>query len=350
MGTTKENTQLPGPWRITFDTNPDDCNLHCIMCEEHSDYSRSRRPDGWKPRRMDYGIIERVVEEVVATGDLKEIIPSTMGEPLLYKHFDDIIDLCHQHAIKLNLTTNGTFPRLGAEDWAHRIVPVANDVKISCNGAQAETAERIMRGLNFEQTLDNVRDFIHVRDSHTATTGKRCSITFQLTYMELNLTEIPEIVKLGVELGVDRIKGHHLWVHHSMMTDQSLRRSEEAAHRWNGILEKVNKVREKYRLPSGQKILLDNFYPLDETGQFLQKDTICPFLEREAWINTEGRFDPCCAPDYLRKDLGSFGFVHDTSFLEIWFGAKYRDLCANYEQQQVCQNCNMRKPRTEMEG
>ena len=23
----------PGPWRITFDTNPDDCNLHCIMCQ-----------------------------------------------------------------------------------------------------------------------------------------------------------------------------------------------------------------------------------------------------------------------------------------------------------------------------
>ncbi len=25
-----------GPWRITFDTNPDNCNLKCIMCEEHS--------------------------------------------------------------------------------------------------------------------------------------------------------------------------------------------------------------------------------------------------------------------------------------------------------------------------
>src|SRR5207253_2951864 len=25
-----------GPWRITFDTNPDTCNLHCVMCEEHS--------------------------------------------------------------------------------------------------------------------------------------------------------------------------------------------------------------------------------------------------------------------------------------------------------------------------
>jgi hypothetical protein len=37
--------QLPhqsAPWRITFDTNPDDCNLSCIMCEEHSIYSKSQ--------------------------------------------------------------------------------------------------------------------------------------------------------------------------------------------------------------------------------------------------------------------------------------------------------------------
>ena len=27
------------PWRITFDTNPDHCNYHCTMCEEHSPYS-----------------------------------------------------------------------------------------------------------------------------------------------------------------------------------------------------------------------------------------------------------------------------------------------------------------------
>jgi hypothetical protein len=30
-----------GPWRITFDTNPDTCNLRCVMCEEHSRTARS---------------------------------------------------------------------------------------------------------------------------------------------------------------------------------------------------------------------------------------------------------------------------------------------------------------------
>jgi len=41
-----------------------------------------------------------------------------MGEPLLYEHFEDILALCSEHDVRLNLTTNGTFPRLGARGWA----------------------------------------------------------------------------------------------------------------------------------------------------------------------------------------------------------------------------------------
>jgi len=51
------------PWRITFDTNPDTCNLHCIMCEEHSMYSslyKSRIAEKRIPRLMPFEIIEKV--------------------------------------------------------------------------------------------------------------------------------------------------------------------------------------------------------------------------------------------------------------------------------------------------
>ena len=66
---------LKGPWRITFDTNPDQCNIHCIMCEEHSKHNLSK---GDMNRIMDFHIIEDVIEDAVGYG-LKEIIPSTMG-------------------------------------------------------------------------------------------------------------------------------------------------------------------------------------------------------------------------------------------------------------------------------
>jgi hypothetical protein len=54
---------------------------------------------------------------------------------------DEIIDLCTEYEVKLNLTTNGTFPGRGADAWAERIVPVGSDVKVSWKGATKETQE-----------------------------------------------------------------------------------------------------------------------------------------------------------------------------------------------------------------
>ena len=106
---------------------------------------------------------EQVIENTVKCG-LKEIIPSTMGEPLLYKNFIDLIKLVKRWDLKINLTTNGTFPRLGAEEWAKLILPIASDVKISINGAIKETNELIMEGINFEKQISNIKDFVHIRD------------------------------------------------------------------------------------------------------------------------------------------------------------------------------------------
>ena len=228
-----EVSARPGPWRITFDTNPDDCNLRCIMCEDHSPYSATqtdRLRAGLPKRRMDIGLIRRVLAESKGT-PLREIIPSTMGEPLLYRDFEVILDLCTEYGVKLNLTTNGTFPRRGAKAWAEIIAPVASDVKISWNGATRKTQEEMMLNSSWETVLENVRTFIAVRDEHAVRGGNRCRVTFQLTFMEINYLELPDIVELAAEIGVDRVKGHHLWVHFAEMGRQSMRRDPDAITR-----------------------------------------------------------------------------------------------------------------------
>src|SRR5579859_3058673 len=250
----------PGPWRITFDTNPDDCNLHCIMCEEHSPYSplQIERIKAGKPkRRMDISLIRRVLEESQGT-QLREIIPSTMGEPLVYKHMDEIIDLCSQYRVKLNLTTNGTFPGRGARAWAERIVPVASDVKISWNGARKETQEQIMLGSRWEKVLENAKIFLQVRDAHGARGWNRCRVTFQLTFLETNVDELADIVKLATSLGVDRVKGHHLWAHFDVIKPLSMRHNPESIMQWNRAVQLAYEAVEQYRLPNGNKVLLEN--------------------------------------------------------------------------------------------
>ena len=336
-----------GPWRITFDTNPDTCNLRCIMCEEHSPHSPlqdQRRAEGRPRRLMPFEVIERVVADAVPHG-LKEIIPSTMGEPLLYDQFEDILALCTRYGVRLNLTTNGTFPRLGANKWAEQIVPVTSDVKISWNGATKTTNEAIMLGSRWEMVLDNVRDFIAVRDAHAAGGGNRCRVTFQLTFLEANIGELADTVRLAIELGVDRVKGHHLWVHFKEIEDQSMRRDPSAIRRWNEAVRKAQEAAMERTLPNGQHILLENIFPLDEDAvDDLAPGGQCPFLGQEAWISAMGRFDPCCAPDAQRRTLGEFGNLHEQGLMDIWNGDAYRELMATYRNRQLCLGCNMRKP------
>jgi MoaA/NifB/PqqE/SkfB family radical SAM enzyme len=340
----------PGPWRITFDTNPDDCNLRCIMCEgfsPHSTVNADRVAAGAPRRRMSIDLIRQILEDAKGS-PLREIIPSTMGEPLLYKHFEEIIGLCHEYQIKLNLTTNGTFPRKSAEEWSKLLVPITSDVKFSWNGATKETQEKIMIGSRWEKVLENVKTFIKIRDTHAAEGGNRSRVTLQLTFLETNVNELPEIVKLGIDLGVDRIKGHHLWAHFKEIKNLSMRRNSEAIQRWNEAVRRVFEVVKNHLLPNGKPILLENIGLLDEDAVIdIDPEAVCPFLGKEAWVNTEGRFSPCCAPDKERQTLGEFGNLHDTTLEGIWQSESYQNLRKTYKNHNLCIGCNMRKPMTE---
>jgi glycosyltransferase involved in cell wall biosynthesis/MoaA/NifB/PqqE/SkfB family radical SAM enzyme len=340
-------TPLPGPWRVTFDTNPDDCNMHCIMCEEHSPFSSlqaQRRANGHPPRRMSIELVRRVVADAAKRG-LREIIPSTMGEPLLYEHFEEIIAICREYNVRLNLTTNGTFPRLGARRWAELIVPVTSDTKISWNGATEQTHEAIMLGSKWQRVVENVREFIVVRDEHAARGENRCRVTFQLTFLESNLAELPAIVRLAASLGVDRVKGHHVWTHFTELQPLNLRRNADSIRRWNETVLAARAAAAEGRLPNGEPVMLENFHLLEDsctkTSPQLSR---CQFLGREAWVSAEGRFNPCCAPDAQRRTLGEFGNLNERSLGEIWDSPEYRHLTQTYHSRPLCQQCTMRQP------
>lgn len=337
----------PGPWRITFDTNPDECNLRCIMCEEHSPHSdrqRKREASGRPRRRMPLELLHRVLEDSRET-PLREIIPSTMGEPLVYRHFDDLVDLCMEHGLFMNLTTNGTFPRQGARDWARRLLPILSDVKISWNGATPATHETIMLGTRWEKVLENLRVFVAERDKQTRAGGYRVRVTLQLTFLQTNVDELAGIVRLAASLGVDRVKGHHLWAHFDAIRPLSMRRSAESIDRWNQAVVEARISAAEHLLPDGRQVLLENFHLLaHDAVTDMAPGARCPFLGQEAWVSAEGRFDPCCAPDAQRRTLGEFGNLHVVGIGEVWNGDTYRHLRETYTDHPLCRGCNMRQP------
>ena len=333
---------LLGPWRITFDTNPDICNIHCRMCEEHS---RFRKDKNTKNRMMDFSIIKNVIESAAKHG-LKEIIPSTMGEPLLYPHMEDIIKLVRMYKLKLNLTTNGSFPNYGAEKWGNMLLPFISDMKISINGSTKRTDEYIMEGINFENHITNIKKIIVIRNQLIKDNINKPGVTFQITYMESNIDELPDLLKLAIDLDADRFKGHHMWITWPELEEESLTRNIESRKKWNKIVNRMLNIADQYRLKNGNRIKLDNVYPIPlfELDSRLLDDWICPFLGREAWIAWNGTFNVCCSPDILRQTFGYYGNVEETDFISLWNSDEYKKFVLNWENFDVCKNCNMRRP------
>lgn len=335
-------------WRITIDTNPEDCNLSCTMCEEHSQFSRYidtlYKETGVKRRRMPVEWLDKIFKQAKEMG-VKEIIPSTMGEPLLYKGIERIYELAKENQIKINLTTNGTFPKKSVDEWAKIIVPQTSDVKISWNGSTAETSAEVMVGIDFENALNNVKQFIEYRNQHYKDGGNYCRVTFQLTFMQNNMHELADIIKLAAYLDVDRVKGHHLWAHFDEIKKLSMKTDSSSINKWNVYVKEALEAAEKYRRPNGDKVLLENIYPLEDIEKKeVPESYSCPFLKKEIWISATGKISPCCAPDKERDKLGDFGNIQNQTLQEIISGSSYQNLATNYKNQSLCKTCNMRKP------
>jgi MoaA/NifB/PqqE/SkfB family radical SAM enzyme len=298
---------------------------------------------------MDPALAERVARAAAALG-ARELIPSTLGEPLLWAGMDRLLALCAELGLALNLTTNGTFPGRGAAAWAQALVPVASDVKLSWNGATPATAAAIMPGLDLARAVEDARTFVAVRDAWSArragstAPGRRCRVSFQVTAQEANVGELADIVRLAASLGVERVKVNQLQVRFPALAGRSLRRSVDAIRRWNAAVEAMRAAAEEARLPSGARVLLENVVPLAEDPAAPAPAGPCPFLGREAWVHVDGRFAPCPHPAAAAGALGDLGSAAELPLAALWAGGALRALAAAWPAHPVCASCPFRRP------
>ncbi len=222
--------------RVTIDTNPDICNLNCIMCDTHSIYNGNFKASR---KATSKELLEKILDEVLKF-DLEEIIPSTMGEPLLYREFNTFIDKLSGSRTKLNLTTNGTFPN-GVDRWAERLLPILSDIKISINSVNPDVNQKIMVGDDTKKKIESIKRFIALRDK----INRNVTVTLQVTFLKSNLQHLEEIIKFAIDIGADRVKGHQLWVNWREMEVESLQQSESSIRGWNSFVEQIDRYRDR---------------------------------------------------------------------------------------------------------
>ncbi|OWV20019.1 hypothetical protein B7990_02285 [Fibrobacter sp. UWB4] len=172
------------------------------------------------PFEVAQAAIEKYAAERDASGKrlLREVIPSTMGEPLLYSHFDELLELCRALGIPLNLTTNGTFPgKWGSDAAMELLLRSCSDIKVSYLAseqfdgwkANVEKLVRVrdkLRGNADCAKVDCVGNAGAEADCAETAESRVATVSLQVTLHKKNLQDVPELVSWASAVGIDRIK------------------------------------------------------------------------------------------------------------------------------------------------
>ncbi|PWJ37552.1 radical SAM protein [Fibrobacter succinogenes] len=284
--------------RVTLLTNPDVCNLRCPLC------FLNQRAFAFGLGEMPFEVVRAAIEKYAAERDasgkrlLREVIPSTMGEPLLYSHFDELLELCRALGIPLNLTTNGTFPgKWGSEDAMELLLRSCSDIKVSYLAseqfdgwkANVEKLVRVRDRLreNAESAGDADADCAETAESRVAT------VSLQVTLHKKNLQKVPELVEWASAIGIDRIKWNKVVL--LSVASQSLR---EMYALDNALLESLrNHLRSGEFSASNVKhegsLFFKNCADQCAVGGMCES---CPFAD-EVWVWPDGHEDHCPNPE-----------------------------------------------------
>lgn len=157
------------------------CNMKCAHCMNDSGENRFEG--------MDKDKIFRLLDELVEK-DFKRLYISG-GEPLLYKHIDDVLEYAHELGIKITLATNGWF----VSDHINVIKKCVDIVSISFDGI-GEIHDK-MRGIN--GAYNRMVDALRLLNKNGVTTKVSCMIWND------NIDQHEEMVVVAKKLGVKKV-------------------------------------------------------------------------------------------------------------------------------------------------
>ncbi len=291
-GFLSEEEKLFPPMVVVKITNT--CDLECVHCP----YSVISKQAHYKPVHMDWGLYEKIVDEVAA---YKGVIFRLLcdGEPLMHPRFPDMIRLAKQKGIgPLNFITNGV--RLDSKLAATVLESGVDAVEISLDALTQATYEKIRKGSNFGLVMDNVHEFIEKRNKMAAKTKIMVSIIDQ-----------PEV---GAEM-------------------------EAFKEYWEQRADKV--ITRIYTSIGG--LVDDTKMKIDDSGDRWP----CPLLWRRFFINSLGAAEFCVEDWYSETVVGD---VNKASIREIWSSPEYEKvrqahLSRKFYEVSYCSGCKDWKAR-----
>jgi sulfatase maturation enzyme AslB (radical SAM superfamily) len=190
----ERRTILPyGPARVIL-SHDRSCNLSCPSCRRQLIVVDKAKQD-----ELNH-FAEKVVLPLLRNARLTKITGS--GDPFGSNHFRHVLQRLNRREfpnLLLEIQTNGQL--LDRRAWDDlELEGMVESVWISIDAARPATYERLRRGGSFLRLMRNLEFVAGLRRG-----GRIRSFQLDAVVQAANLDELPEIVDLGLRLGVDRV-------------------------------------------------------------------------------------------------------------------------------------------------
>jgi MoaA/NifB/PqqE/SkfB family radical SAM enzyme len=251
------------------------------------------------------------------------------GEPLLHQDLFDMIRMAKEKDCNVSLTTNGML--LGPEISERLIKEGVAIIAISLAGATKKTHEMIRRWSNFDQLIDNIKALHGLKQKMKSKIPK---ITGSFLMTEMNIEELPAIVDLAKDIGINELVATNLDYAPTQIQYDLKAFSCNGVHGNNkkfvqAALEKAKKEKVPLRV-----------YPLE-----MEDVVMCEMNPLGiVFLSHDGCVSPCVYLNMTKRGLlqrvfcGSsseiqkvcFGNVGEHDFMDIWGKSDYRDFREKY--------------------
>jgi len=329
---------VPLPVHVNLETSLR-CNLACVMCAPHRTGSTQKKDT------LDDQLLARIERDVLGTAAYVAL--TVAGEPFVDRTWPRYVDLAERTGTGLVIHCNGTVLPRG--DDLLRLLRHTRVIEFSIDGARPETFAKIRGRDLLPAILDNIRRAVAARATLPRRHRPRLGITQVL--MRDTIDELPMLVDLAADLGVDSLGAVHLTVFEDALDAQSLRhtpaRSDAAfaearrRARARGLLLNLPPDMDGslHDTPALTDHLRHGLHTLARMGRGWATRMVrvvrnrremrtweravggkvgCNYLMHRAYVSVGGDVTPCCMPG--RPVVGN---LHDSDFQAIWNGPVY---------------------------
>lgn len=192
---TYKDGQVPTGPRIVYFSEDRTCNLACPSCRTDYISLSDDLLEQMKAKR------EKFLPELMR--DVEELNICSSGDPFssrIYREYLFELDGSQYPKLQINLNTNGVLLTKDAFQRMKGIHRNLGRITVSLDAAQESTYNIVRKGGNWRQLQENLKHLVEFRKQ-----GLFKHLQLDFVVQDHNYREMPEFVKLGLELGVDKV-------------------------------------------------------------------------------------------------------------------------------------------------